>query len=361
MLGGCHAAAQCGRLAGGGDKEKPHGGISGAALAGRMSARASVFEAVARGWMSAGDAGRALAHVGGIITADEWRRFGRAFLLGAGLLALALGLAFFVAWNWADLHRFAKLGLVAGCLVLTLGARLCARRGSVLATALVPVQLLLIGVLLALTGQIYQSGADRWELFALWAVIALPLVASERSFFGWLPWLGLVNMAAMLWADTRPLGLTFLWTDSLAPYWLLAAINGVAGLLAARGLLVCERDSWASVLARLALVGAGACLTVIAVAAVFSDNEYIAASFAGWIAFLAVLWYHYRRVQIDLPLMAGFALSLCIVVFAIVLRLVAEASDGFSLGHGLLMALIILGLATVAGRWLLGLQREAES
>ncbi|MEL6949826.1 MAG: DUF2157 domain-containing protein [Pseudomonadota bacterium] len=326
-----------------------------------MSARASVFEAVARGWIAVGDAGRALAHAGGIITADEWRRFGRAFLLGCGLLALALGLAFFVAWNWAELHRFAKLGLVATCLVLALGARLCARSGSVLATALVPVQLLLIGVLLALTGQIYQSGADRWELFALWAVIALPLVASERSFFGWLPWLGLVNMAAVLWADTRPLGLSFLWTDSLALYWLLAAINGVAGVLAARGVLVCERDSWASVLARMALVGAGACLTVVAVAAVFSNNQYIAASFAGWVGFLALLWYRYRRVEIDLPLMAGFALSICIVVFAIALRLAAEVSNDFSLGHALLLALFILALATVAGRWLLGLQREGES
>ncbi|MEL6199022.1 MAG: DUF2157 domain-containing protein [Pseudomonadota bacterium] len=326
-----------------------------------MSARSSVFEAVARGWIAAGDAGRALAHAGGIITADEWRRFGRAFLLGSGLLALALGLAFFVAWNWADLHRFAKLGLVASCLVLALGARLCARPGSVLATALVPVQLLLIGVLLALTGQIYQSGADRWELFALWALIALPLVASERSFFGWLPWLGLVNMAAILWADTRPLGLTFLWTDSLAPYWLLAAINGVAGLLAARGLLICERDSWAGALARLAFVGAGACLTVVVVAAVFSDHEYLVTAFGGWSAFLALLYYRYRRIEIDLPLMAGFALSVCIVVFAVVLRLVAEVSDGFSLGHGLLMALFILGLTTVAGRWLLGLQRECES
>ncbi|MEM6808480.1 MAG: DUF2157 domain-containing protein [Pseudomonadota bacterium] len=341
--------------------EKPHGGISGAAQVGCMSARASVFEAVARGWIAVDDAGRALAHAGGIITADEWRRFGRAFLLGCGLLALALGLAFFVAWNWADLHRFAKLGLVASCLVLALGARLCARRGSVLATALVPVQLLLIGVLLALTGQIYQSGADRWELFALWAVIALPLVASERSFFGWLPWLGLVNMAAMLWADTRPLGLSFLWTDSLALYWVLAAINGVAGVLAARGVLVCERDSWASVLARMALVGAGACLTVVAVAAVFSNNQYIAASFAGWVGFLALLWYRYRRVEIDLPLMAGFALSICIVVFAIALRLAAEVSNDFSLGHALLLALFILALATVAGRWLLGLQREGES
>lgn len=324
-----------------------------------MSARASVLEAVARGWLGRGDIGRALTQLGGTVTADEWRRFGRAFLLVVGLLALATGLAFFVAWNWADLHRFAKLGIVAGALVLALVVRLLARPGTVLAVAMVPVLLLLMGVLLALTGQIYQSGADRWELFALWAVIALPLVISERSFFGWLPWLGLLNTAVMLWAGTRALGLAFLWTDSLAVYWLLAAANTVFGVLTARGLLRCELEARIRVIERVALIAAGACMTVIAVAAVFSDNDYLVVSFAGWLGFLAGIYIAFRRWSVDLPLLAGFALSLCIVAIAVIVRVLAEVIDSLSVGLGLFMALVVLGMATLAGRWLLGIQREA--
>ena len=209
-----------------------------------MSARDSVFDAVARGWIAPGDTPRALDLVGGVVSAREWRRMGLAFLLGAGLAALATGLAFFIAWNWDDLHRFAKLGLVAGAIVAALGARLVARPDGILATAMVPVLLLLVGVLLALAGQIYQSGADRWELFALWALVTLPMVAVARSFFGWLPWLGLVNTSIALWSGTRALGLAFLWTDQLAVYWLLAVANIGFGALAATGVLRCERPGF---------------------------------------------------------------------------------------------------------------------
>lgn len=326
-----------------------------------MSARDSVFDAVARGWIAPADSRRALDLVGGVVQASEWRRLGLAFLLGAGLLALATGIAFFVAWNWADLHRFAKLGLVVAALVVALGARLLARPDSVLRTAMIPVVLLLIGVLLALTGQIYQSGADRWELFAIWALVALPMIAVARTFFGWLPWLALVNTAITLWAGTRALGLAFLWTDDLDVYWALALANAAFGALAAFGVLRCESARFTLALKRIAFVFAGACATGIALAAIFGDNEFAVASFVAWLGAMAALWYRYRRVAIDLPLLAGMALSVCVVTFSLISKLIVEVTDDFNFGLGLLMALIILGLATVAGRWLLSVQREAES
>lgn len=324
-----------------------------------MSARSSVFEALARGWLGPEDADRALEHVGGVVKGVQWRRLGLAFLLAAGLLALACGVTFFIAWNWADLNRFAKLGLVVGAMVAALAASGIARPRSVLRTALVPALLLLLGVLLGLAGQIYQSGADRWELFATWALVALPMVVHMRTFYGWLPWLAIANTAITLWAGTRALGLVFLWTDQLAVYWVLGAANIACGVLAAYGVLRCESPAYTLALKRIALVVAGGCATAIVLAAIFGDNEYAAASISAWIAFMAVLWYRYRRVAVDLPLLAGMALSVCIVVVSVIIRALAEVIDSFNFGLGVIMAGVILGLATAAGRWLLAVQRES--
>lgn len=325
-----------------------------------MSARDSALDAVARGWIAPGDTQRALEVTGGVVRADRWRRLGLAFLLGAGLAALATGIAFFIAWNWDDLGRFTKLGGVSLALVAALAARLLARPDSVFRTAIVPVLLLLMGVLFALVGQIYQTGADRWELFALWALAALPMILGARTIFGWLPWLALLNTSVTLWAGTRALGLAFLWTDRLAVYWILAAVNVAFGVLVALRVLRCERPAWTLALKRVALVVAGACVTALALSAIFGDSDYAVPSFAAWAGFLAAIWYQYRRRSVDLPLLAGLALSVCVVTVAVVIRMLAEVADDFGFGLGLFIALLVLGLATVAGRWLMGVQRSAR-
>ena len=53
---------------------------------------------------------------------------------------------------------------------------------------------LLTGALLALTGQVYQTGADTYELFGWWAVLILPWVLVGRFSPLWLVWLALLNL-----------------------------------------------------------------------------------------------------------------------------------------------------------------------
>ena len=47
---------------------------------------------------------------------------------------------------------------------------------------------LFLGALLALLGQIYQTGADTWELFAWWALLLLPWALAGASQALWLLW-----------------------------------------------------------------------------------------------------------------------------------------------------------------------------
>lgn len=115
-------------------------------------------------------------------------------VLAAGLGGL--GLIFWVAANWHSLGRFGRFGLLQA-LVLVMAVAAAWRP-----VARVPLGLLAllgIGGLLAYFGQTYQTGADSWQLFALWAALALPLCLGVRSDLLWAPWALVTVGAISLW------------------------------------------------------------------------------------------------------------------------------------------------------------------
>nr|WP_211194078.1 DUF2157 domain-containing protein [Pyxidicoccus fallax] len=127
----------------------------------------------------------------------EWRRFLSTTLMALGTLLVLAGVIYFFAYNWADMHRFAKLGLIAvGIAGTAVGAW---RLGEGLAGQLsLLASSVLVGALLAVYGQAYQTGADPYELFAGWALLILPWVALSRFAPLWLFLLVLVDTAAVL-------------------------------------------------------------------------------------------------------------------------------------------------------------------
>ena len=111
-------------------------------------------------------------------------------------LLLGLGLIFWIAANWQLHTRWFKLGVVQGALavaVLLAVALPRARTAALLAATLA------LGGLLALIGQTYQTGADTWQLFAMWALLALPWTLLQRSQVLWLVWVGIASVALWLW------------------------------------------------------------------------------------------------------------------------------------------------------------------
>jgi hypothetical protein len=68
--------------------------------------------------------------------------------------------------------------------------------------------LLATGGVFAYFGQSYQTGADPWQLFALWAAISLPLCLGVRGDLLWTPWVVLAFAAISLWLNTQA---GFLW------------------------------------------------------------------------------------------------------------------------------------------------------
>lgn len=119
-------------------------------------------------------------------------------LLGAALGGL--GILFWIAANWQLLSHAGRFALLETVLALTLlGAW---RRPS----ARVPLSLLgflTCGGLFAQLGQTYQTGADPWQLFALWAALSLPLCASVRHDALWTVW-AVVALTATLLGISEP-------------------------------------------------------------------------------------------------------------------------------------------------------------
>ena len=117
---------------------------------------------------------------------------------GVAVLGAALGgfgVILWIAANWDTLGRFGRFGLLQTLfLVMCVGAMFkpSAR------TPLGLLALLTIGGLFAYFGQTYQTGADPWQLFAVWAVLALPLALSVRSDVVWTPWALIVSTAISL-------------------------------------------------------------------------------------------------------------------------------------------------------------------
>ncbi len=166
--------------------------------------------------------------------AGDWRHFFELLLLGLGSVLLLAGIIFFFAYNWDALHRFVKLGLLQGLLVAATGLAWWLgphRLGGKLALLACVV---LLGGLLAVFGQVYQTGADSYQLFLNWSLLALGWVALARFAPLWLAWLGLADLSLILYWEQ------VMFDQGELRLWIaLALFNGVALL------------SWESVAARL--------------------------------------------------------------------------------------------------------------
>lgn len=127
------------------------------------------------------------------------RRFWPAVAVLAAALA-GLGVILWLAANWDDLGRTGRFVLLQGAVVATCaGAALHARARPAFGL----LAFVCIGGLFAYFGQTYQTGADPWQLFALWALLGLPLCLAARSDVLWAPWALVVSVGISLWIQAH--------------------------------------------------------------------------------------------------------------------------------------------------------------
>lgn len=147
---------------------------------------------------------------------DAWRRWGQRALLALAVGQILAGIVFFFAFNWAEMPPIAKLGVIqAGNALCVVGAWI-GRRRPVAWEAFVTAAATLVGVLLAVFGQIYQTGADAYTLFVGWALLILPWVAMAQALVPWVLWLAIVGVGATTYAKQIALPMGWIEPESVA-------------------------------------------------------------------------------------------------------------------------------------------------
>ena len=307
-----------------------------------------------------------------------WLDFFNKALLIIGAVALVLSLVFFIAYNWQNLGKIGKFALVEGALAITIALYVSLsfrRQFQLIRQLLLLIASIITGSLLALFGQIYQTGADTWQLFFAWAILITPWVVIARFPALWLLWLGLINAFLLLYLDVANLQFINYSLQNISQVAILALFNFIAFYSWLIGFDNKTSSSIPYLFHRINVKKSTAqinsaqtnsslhwstyvvgllstfFMTYLAIVTVFDNGNIWATLIAtivwlGWCGFM--LWQFYQR-RLDLLMLTYLSFSIIIVVMFWVGKWLLDDFEG---GGFLLLALLLIGMSSAAVVWL---------
>lgn len=297
------------------------------------------------------------------VTPETWRRFFTQFSAIAGVIALVLALVFFIAYNWMDMGKMGKFGLVEAALTLSIvGYAVLAykRRYPLGQQLLLLVASILTGSLLALIGQVYQTGADSWQLFFSWAILIIPWVIIARLPALWLLWLGLINLCLSLYAKTG----SFLFQDYIYSDLLyLLALTGLNFAALTFGLKVTDHQRntgsvqslhWSVYIVGSLVIFWATRLGLFSIG-LWSDTLSTIVSFVAWGSILSFFYWRFRQRSTDLLMLTLLNGSFIVVLMVLVSQYIAPHLGDAAL---IVLALLLIGLSGGAVNWLRQLNHQ---
>lgn len=295
----------------------------------------------------------ALRASGILPTHKAWRQFISNLLLWTGIMSLAFSVIFFIAYNWNNMGRFSKFGLIQISILLALMGYWKLGPSTTSGKSLLTMAAILLGGLLALFGQTYQTGADPWQLFAGWSVLILPWVIIADFVPLWLIWVGLVNISLYLYFTLFPgfWGLIFSFESLLFIIFLFNSVVLIVWEFAGKHLAWLQRR-WAI---RSVAVLSGAAVTGMVIQAVLDTHETRGWCYVVYPFWIGTIYFTYRRILQDLFMLAMMCLSLIIAVTAILSRALLHHSDA---GGFLLIAMVVIGMSAASAVWLKRVNEE---
>jgi len=185
-------------------------------------------------------AARYFAAASAVRDGAAWATWAGRALLSIGAGHLLAGIVSFFAYNWADLSAPAKFATVEVALVIALAGAWFVGIARPIGQMLLIAASILVGVLLAVIGQVYNTDADAYTLFVAWTALILPWTLASRSAAHWTLWLVVLYLALSLYGEQVLIPEGRL-TDSA----LEVGLGALAGLvLAVRELAVRSGVAW---------------------------------------------------------------------------------------------------------------------
>jgi len=131
----------------------------------------------------------------------SWNKFLRLFFISLGVGFSIAGIIFFFAYNWSSLHKFVKIGLITGVIILAIIIVLLPKINQLTKNLALISASMLVGVLFAVFGQIYQTGANAYDFFLGWTLSITLWVLISNFAPLWLIYLTLINTTLILYAE----------------------------------------------------------------------------------------------------------------------------------------------------------------
>ena len=299
----------------------------------------------------------ALRWIGTTPNTQAWRHFINNILLLLGITLLLVGIIFFFAYNWIDMNRFTKFAVLEFSILSMAifaswrGLKHLSAQTALLASAV------LLGALLAVYGQIYQTGADAFSLFLMWAILIIPWVLFSAFAPLWLVLLILLNLSLILYwkqvinppfsgFQTNLFLLLFLLNGAALVAWEFAHRQGVSWL----------QKHWLGILLFSAILIA---LIIPTLQAIFSfdaglrQNPLLVIAVGLYIVITILALWYYRYQRHDLLLLAICLLGVLIVITSVIGKLLPIEQEI----TWLILALAVIGQATLSTKWLLKIEK----
>lgn len=321
-------------------------------------AREYIDDWIKQGCLESGRKAEALRAAGVIPGATEWIVFIQRLLLWGGGAMIAAAAVFFFAYNWQHMGSYLKFGLAQALIAVAL---LCYWRlpaESAAGKAALFSASIFVGVLFALYGQTYQTGADTYELFAYWAIAILPWACAGRLPVLWVLVIILSNLAAWFYFNTFSFfGIPFATRPQI---WLLFGLNTAALILweAASVKIAWLRERWSI---RLLGFASGGFMTAVVLLLIFDKRLSDIWSLFVYAAWLAALYVCYRVRTRDLFMLAVGVLSLIISITSFLGRVFLEGNNSDPAGIFLILGIIVIGLSAAGSFWLKSVAREVNA
>lgn len=259
---------------------------------------------------------------------DSWYSFISKLLLSIGTLFTIIGIIFFFAYNWRSLHKFIKLGITILLLIIPALITIFSDLNKFHSKLLLLASSIFTGSILAVFGQIYQTGANAFDLFLAWTILITGIVAISKFQPLWLIWLALINITIILFSFQ-------ILDDWAFPYilFILFVIN--SAFLAVFEIFQKKGDPlfkyrW---MPRIITIIALTYITIGSVMGItyeFNDKGYLICLITA-IPFYCGMFYIYSQKIHDLTSIASSMICIIIMVFTSILKIMDFSSDSFSI------------------------------
>lgn len=292
----------------------------------------------------------------------HWRHWLEVRAVLFGILFLLAGIIFFFAANWKAMGPWYRFGVLEGAVALT--ALVAAWRGieERAGQLLLLVASVLTGVLLAVYGQVYQTGADAFEVYALWAGLIFVWVCLSNFLPLWAFWTVVAQAALVLF------GGQVLVPDEIVGW----AGVGLGLSVFCFGILALWE--WLQVRSEFRWLGSdwfrvqslGAALFWISLPpfrAIFDMDSLAPVSSLAcliWVAMAVLVPLFYIRVRRDIVAVGLSFLATCTIIVMGIARFMFE-KEWFDEGSWLITALLSLGVFGGAATFLVKLNRQQKT